>query len=156
GLARGRFQRTRDGGSGIPGHFDRCAGLISTTGARAVRNGRDHPARERRNAGHAGSVGTATMRGSALLATSPAAFGAVSPGDFIALAPILCLAATAVVLMLLAAFRRSHVLAATVSVVGLVLSLAALPLARSVSPHRITALLVLDGFALFYIALICA
>ena len=80
----------------------------------------------------------------------------MSARDFVALAPLLCLAAAALLVMLTAAFHRSHALAAALSGAGLAAALAAVPFAQQAGPIEVTALLIVDGFALFYIALLCA
>ncbi len=80
----------------------------------------------------------------------------MTSADLVALAPLLVLTATTVLVLLLAAFRRSHALAAGTTVLGLVLALAALPLAWTVAPHGVTALLVVDGYGLFFGGLVCA
>jgi NADH-quinone oxidoreductase subunit N len=58
--------------------------------------------------------------------------------------------------MLVTAFKRDHRLTFALTLIGLVLSLAALPLASSGLPRTVTPLVVIDGFALFYIALVLA
>ena len=76
--------------------------------------------------------------------------------DLIALSPLIVLGAAAVAVMLSIAWRRSHTLSAAVAAVGLGATLAVLPWASSVTPRQVTALLVVDGYALFYTALLCA
>ncbi|HZP89123.1 MAG TPA: NADH-quinone oxidoreductase subunit N [Burkholderiales bacterium] len=76
--------------------------------------------------------------------------------DLIALAPLLVLAAGAIVVMLQAGFWRRHGWAASLTVLALIASLLVLPWAASVAPRRVTALLMIDGFALFYLGLLCA
>lgn len=74
--------------------------------------------------------------------------------DLIALSPLLTIAAASVALMLLIAFYRHRLAALICSVAGIVLSIATLPLAASRSPRQITALLILDKYAIFYLALL--
>jgi NADH-quinone oxidoreductase subunit N len=76
--------------------------------------------------------------------------------DFLALLPIIVLGTASVVVMLAAAFHRSHALAAWLSMGGLGATLAVLPIAASVQPRYVTPLLVIDPYALFYTALILA
>jgi NADH-quinone oxidoreductase subunit N len=77
--------------------------------------------------------------------------------DLIALLPFIVLAATAVVIMLVLAGRRSHRLTALLALAGLALAFITLPLASSAGGARqVTSLLIVDGYALFYVGLICA
>lgn len=81
----------------------------------------------------------------------------MTSADFQALAPLLVLSAAAVSLMLLIAARRSHAMAAWVSAIGLVSALAALALLATPQAGRpVTTLLVIDGYALFYLVLVIA
>lgn len=81
----------------------------------------------------------------------------IAPGDLAALAPLLVLAATAVLVMLLAAFRRDHATAAGLTALGLVLAIVTLlPLADAAVPRAVTELLVIDRYSLFFIGLVCA
>jgi len=72
------------------------------------------------------------------------------------LLPMIVLGATALVVMLITAFRRHHGLTATLSALGLVAALAVLPLAGRVVPREIGLILTVDAFALFYTALMVA
>ncbi len=76
--------------------------------------------------------------------------------DLRPLLPLLVLSAAIVTVMLVIAFKRDHRLTFALTLIGLVLSLAALPLASSGLPRTVTPLVVIDGFALFYIALVLA
>ncbi|MCC6368606.1 MAG: NADH-quinone oxidoreductase subunit N [Bryobacterales bacterium] len=76
--------------------------------------------------------------------------------DFIALLPLLILAATAVAVMLAVAVHRSHAISASLSFIGLGISLGSLWIAAPELPRQVTPLLVLDSYALFYIALLVA
>jgi NADH-quinone oxidoreductase subunit N len=81
----------------------------------------------------------------------------VSAADFYAIAPLLVLTVAIVVLMLLIAWRRSHAMAAWVS--GGAFTCALLALVVVAAPHSgrpVTPLLVIDGYALFYIGLVLA
>lgn len=76
--------------------------------------------------------------------------------DLLALAPLLVLGAAIVIVMLVAAFARGSRSTVLVALLGLALAFAALPLAGQVAPRQVTPLLVIDGFALFYMGLIFA
>lgn len=75
--------------------------------------------------------------------------------DLLPLLPIIIVAACAVVVMLQAAFHRSHALAAGLTVLGLALALATLPLAAGHGPRQITPLIIVDAYAVFFTGLIC-
>jgi len=74
--------------------------------------------------------------------------------SFIALLPILITSATAILVMLSIAIRRHHWWNATLTVVGLNLALASIVIAARVTPQLVTPLLMVDGYALFYMAVI--
>ncbi|MFN2225111.1 MAG: NADH-quinone oxidoreductase subunit N, partial [Anaerolineae bacterium] len=76
--------------------------------------------------------------------------------DLLALLPWIVLAATSVVTLLAIAWRRSHGLAAGLALAGLALAFAALPLAAGVAPRPVTSLVVVDGYALFFVGLLLA
>lgn len=76
--------------------------------------------------------------------------------DLHALLPLLALAGAPVVLMLLIAFYRHHALSAGVTVIGLLSALILLPLTATAEPAQITPLLIMDGYARFFIGLIIA
>lgn len=76
--------------------------------------------------------------------------------DLVALSPLILLAAAAVVVMLAAAFYRHPRPVMMLALAGLVLSFASLFLSRGVESPQVTALLVLDHYALFFIGLIVA
>lgn len=80
----------------------------------------------------------------------------ITTGDLAALSPFLVLVTAAVVVMLLAAFYRQHATAAGVTVAGLLLAIAALPLAAAAAPREVTELLVVDRYSLFFVGLVCA
>lgn len=70
--------------------------------------------------------------------------------ELIALLPIIVIAASAVVVMLLAALKPKPVVLNGMTVVGLLLTLAALLMADEGAPVQVTPLLIIDRFALFY------
>ena len=76
--------------------------------------------------------------------------------DIRALMPLIVVSATAVVVMLTAAFRRRRGLIVAETVVGLVTALAALGCAAAVAPRQVTPLLVVDSLSLFYSGLMLA
>ena len=66
------------------------------------------------------------------------------------------LTATTVVLMLAVCVKRNHLLAVSLTPVGLAVSFFSLWAAAPLTPIQVTPLLVLDGYALFYMGLIIA
>jgi NADH-quinone oxidoreductase subunit N len=74
--------------------------------------------------------------------------------DLVALSPLIVLSSTAVVVMLSIAIRRDHRVAALLAILGLAAALARLRFAAAVSPRRVTGLLLIDDFALFYSAVL--
>ncbi len=74
--------------------------------------------------------------------------------DFIALAPILDLGAFSIVTMLVLAVRRHHATIALLSFVSCLLTLATLPWAATSTPRAVTALLIVDEYALLYMGLL--
>jgi NADH-quinone oxidoreductase subunit N len=76
--------------------------------------------------------------------------------DLIGLLPILLISATAVVVMLGIAVKRSHALAAGLTLVGLAASFLSIFAAVPLAPRQVTSLLLVDEFALFYMGVIIA
>jgi NADH-quinone oxidoreductase subunit N len=74
--------------------------------------------------------------------------------DFTALLPLIILAAAPVVIMLTIAFRRSHGLTFSLALGAVILAILALLWKPSLSSHKLTQLLVIDGYAVFFIGLI--
>jgi NADH-quinone oxidoreductase subunit N len=74
--------------------------------------------------------------------------------SFIALLPLLITSATAVLVMLSIAIRRQHWWNATLTAIGLNAALGSLYFAAQVGPQAVTPLLMIDGYALFYMAVI--
>jgi NADH-quinone oxidoreductase subunit N len=70
--------------------------------------------------------------------------------------PLLILALTSVAVMIGIAIKRSHLAAAVISFAGLAASFVSLWPAFSAAPARITALLIVDRYALVYMALVLA
>lgn len=78
----------------------------------------------------------------------------MTAADYLGLAPWIVLTATAVVVMLVIAFHRSHRLTAALSALGLAIALASIPFAATTVTRTVTPLLAVDGFSLFFVALI--
>jgi NADH-quinone oxidoreductase subunit N len=70
------------------------------------------------------------------------------------LMPLLILAAAPVAIMLVIAVRRSHILTFALSAGAVVAALAAIPLAATLVPRQVSALLIIDAYALFFTGLI--
>jgi len=76
--------------------------------------------------------------------------------DLIPLMPLMILAATPIAVMLVVAFYRSHSITALLSGIGLAGAFISLPLTASLETGQVTMLLIVDGFARFYIGLLVA
>ena len=74
--------------------------------------------------------------------------------NVMALSPFIVGAAAVVALMLGIAVRRSHAATAAATVAALALMLACIPLAAVVVPRLVTPLIIIDAYALFWLALI--
>ncbi len=74
--------------------------------------------------------------------------------DFVALAPLLVMTGTLLVVMLTVGFQRNHFLTASLTFLGLAAALVSLCLTAPVAPRQVTALLIVDSFALFYTGLV--
>ena len=80
----------------------------------------------------------------------------MTAGDLQALLPLLIVAGAAVLLMLAVAAWRNHALAVTISLAGLAAAFASLWVAFWGSPRRVTSLLIVDRYSLFYFGLMLA
>ncbi len=80
----------------------------------------------------------------------------MTKADLIALLPYIIIASTAVVVMLVIAFYRSHRLTSILTLAGLALAVAALPAVSLLLPRTITPLIIIDRYAFFYTGLIFA
>lgn len=78
----------------------------------------------------------------------------MNPADLIALLPILVLGACCILTMLAIAVRRDHARIVLVSGISCLLTLAALPVAATAAPRAVTALLLIDGYALLFMGLL--
>ena len=76
--------------------------------------------------------------------------------DALALLPLLLLGGTAVVIMLGISVKRSHAVTAALTVAGLAASFLSIFAVASLVPRQVTSLLLVDGYALFYLGLIIA
>lgn len=76
--------------------------------------------------------------------------------DCIALLPLLTLAGTSVLVMLVIAVRRSHLLTLVLTLLGLGCTFFSLRVVDGVAPRQVTSLLLVDRYAIFYIWLIVA
>ncbi|MEE3650034.1 MULTISPECIES: NADH-quinone oxidoreductase subunit NuoN [unclassified Brenneria] len=74
--------------------------------------------------------------------------------QLIALSPLLIVGLTVVVVMLCIAWRRNHFVNATLTVIGLNIALLSLYFVGQVGPTDVTPLLRVDGFSMFYTALV--
>jgi NADH-quinone oxidoreductase subunit N len=74
--------------------------------------------------------------------------------ESIALLPFIIIAVTAIVAMLTISVYRDHRLTATLCIAGLVLAICSLPAVSSFLPQQVTALLVLDQYAFFFMGLL--
>src|SRR5512144_1741464 len=71
-----------------------------------------------------------------------------------ALSPLIALGAAAVAVALLAAFRRSHAIAAATTPLGVGAAFACLGLAAATAPQRVGPLLLVDHYALLFTGLL--
>jgi NADH-quinone oxidoreductase subunit N len=78
----------------------------------------------------------------------------VNATDTLALLPLILIAATAVIVMLATACKRSHPLAAALTLIGLASAFISITAAQPLAPRQVTSLLLVDRYALFYIGLI--
>ena len=76
--------------------------------------------------------------------------------DLIAVLPLLILTVTAVLVMVAACIRRNHLVAVWLTLAGLAGAFVSLWSAASIAPIQVTPLLIIDGYALFYMGLIIA
>jgi NADH-quinone oxidoreductase subunit N len=79
----------------------------------------------------------------------------VDRADLLALLPFLLLGGSAILVMLGIAWRRHHGGSALLGAAGLALTLASLPVAAREAPRPVTRLLLIDGFALYFMGLVC-
>lgn len=80
----------------------------------------------------------------------------MTAAGLLALSPLIALTVTALVVMLGIAVRRDHVLTCALTISGLLVTLAAVPLAASHTPQQVTPLFIIDAYALFFTGLFTA
>ena len=80
----------------------------------------------------------------------------MSMTDLTSLAPYIIMTATSVMVMLMIAFYRNHRLTMFLTLAGFALSAASIFFSVSGAPREVTALLVIDRYALFYMLLVLA
>jgi NADH-quinone oxidoreductase subunit N len=80
----------------------------------------------------------------------------MTPLNPLALLPLVVLAGSAVGVMLATAFHRNRGVAAGLTAIGLAVTFVTLPMVSETPARQVTALLLLDNFALFYVGLIVA
>ncbi len=78
----------------------------------------------------------------------------MSATDFAGLLPLIIIAVTSVVMMLVIAFKRSRALVYWLTRLGLIASFLSLWFVYSITPHQITELLVLDKYSIFFMGVI--
>ncbi|HSQ78187.1 MAG TPA: NADH-quinone oxidoreductase subunit N, partial [Nitrospirota bacterium] len=71
----------------------------------------------------------------------------MNAADMTALLPLIIIAATSIVIMLVIAFYRDHRLTALLTLAGLFLAAASLPFISAIAPRSITQLLIIDHYA---------
>ena len=76
--------------------------------------------------------------------------------DCLALFPLILIAGTSILVMLAIAFRRHHALAAGLTIAGLVIAFMSVLAVTPYVPRHVTALLIMDRYALFYMGVIIA
>ena len=80
----------------------------------------------------------------------------MSLAELQALSPLLAIACASLVLLMIAAFLQSHTAVVLLTLAGNAVALALIPSAARLSPYPVGALLVMDRYALLYMALIFA
>src|SRR3984893_16753137 len=78
----------------------------------------------------------------------------MNAADYVALLPLITIAATAVVVMIAIAIRRNHKASIVIALLGVSAAIAGLPLSASAAPRQITSLLVLDSYSRLYMAIL--
>jgi NADH-quinone oxidoreductase subunit N len=78
----------------------------------------------------------------------------MNAADMTALLPLIILAVTSIVVMLVIAFYRDHRVTVVLTLAGLFSAAASLPFIATLAPRNITPLLIIDHYALYYMGLI--
>jgi NADH-quinone oxidoreductase subunit N len=80
----------------------------------------------------------------------------VSPADWIALLPLILVAVSSVLVMVMIAIHRSHLLTLLLTLIGLGGAFASLWAATGEAPRQVTSLLLVDPYTIFYTGMILA
>lgn len=80
----------------------------------------------------------------------------ITLADLAAMLPLLVLTVTSIVVMLVIALKRNHRLIAVLTGLSLLLALASLSIAGDYAPREVTRLLIVDGYGLFFMAVLLA
>jgi NADH-quinone oxidoreductase subunit N len=80
----------------------------------------------------------------------------MTSSDLITLLPLIVVAVASIAVLLAIAFDRNHGITAAITLSGLALAFITLPVISANVPRQITPLLILDGYALFYLGLLFA
>src|SRR6266545_2352769 len=78
----------------------------------------------------------------------------MSPANILALLPVVLIGATSIIVMLGIAFKRNHALAAGLTLAGMAAALISIYAAAAVVPRQLGSVLLVDRYALYYMALI--
>lgn len=78
----------------------------------------------------------------------------MNAGDLTVLLPIIVLGATVVILMTAISFYRRHALTAALAASGQIIALAMIPVISPLAPRKVTPLIIVDSYSLFYAGLI--
>ena len=76
--------------------------------------------------------------------------------DFMVLLPLVMISATLVAILVATAFRRNHTATTVLTLMGLAAAFGLIFVARFVGPRQITPILIIDGYACFYMGLLFA
>jgi NADH-quinone oxidoreductase subunit N len=80
----------------------------------------------------------------------------LSVQDITALSPLIILAATALLTVLVISFYRNHFITAVITAIGHAAAIAVLPTLRHLTPLQVTPIIIIDDYSLFYIGLLTA
>jgi NADH-quinone oxidoreductase subunit N len=80
----------------------------------------------------------------------------LTTADLIALSPLIVLTFSTIAIMLIVALRRNHALTIALTLLADAGSFALLFVVLRSVPHQVTALVIMDGYSLFYMGLIFA
>jgi NADH-quinone oxidoreductase subunit N len=80
----------------------------------------------------------------------------MTANDLVMLLPLIILATSMVIIMLMIGIHRSHALTATLTLIGMALAFGSIFIATPRAPQQVTSLLTFDSFAYFYAGLIIA